>query len=212
MANNIPTDRVTDRVTDKVTDRYNSTRECFFGLNENDLEDEINLLNVCTPVEFYAMIRNQPLKYLSMIEHHHRFASLASKFQLVVSRCHDNDNLVITYCLPEDVAQHIISYNERVCDLDVIKSFHMHLVANHRSSIPIISKSSASGRVRQIRQYINQQPVQVQVPVQVPVEVPVQVHQQPTILDWTSELRLIHDKLDLVLHQIQDLRHSNKTS
>jgi hypothetical protein len=109
-----------------------STRERFFGMTDDALEDELAIMKVCNQEEFYSLIKNEPLKYLSIIEFHPEGKVLGMRHHLELNRNETTNNIEIEFRFEDESNPDRISFSDPLPDGELIDQFARHLAAKMR--------------------------------------------------------------------------------
>ena len=116
---------------------YQNTKEYYESLDEEMIRDEIEILAIANDNEFFDLVVQDPMHYISIIEHYK--SDDRPQFPIIVSRT--LGNLFIKYQLNKDVKWIEVGFLENdVTDEDSIKEFKTSVKIN-KKHVNTINKS-----------------------------------------------------------------------
>lgn len=181
----------------KTDSSFKTTRECFFGLSDEDVKSDTELLKVCEPLEFLTLLKNQPMYYISIIEFNIDAKQIAESFDFFVSRNEMNNNLIIAYKFPEDAKTDTINFNESYTDSEIIDNFNMHL----KSKFEISKNNITTSNKQKMKPKPKITPSKNNT---IPNQINTTANQNNVTHNQTnqfSDLFLLNQKLDLIINQ-----------
>jgi len=79
-----------------------STVDYFEGLNKKEIDQETKILSNCNKEQFYQLLKNEPFRYLSLIEHSPELNGMATKNDFYLKRDQNSGILQIRFSVKDE--------------------------------------------------------------------------------------------------------------